>query len=547
MRTSSHHLLLVYPEFPKTYWGMQYSLPLFGKKALMPPLGLLTIAAMTPPEYEVRLVDLNCAPLTDDDLAWADMVCFSAMLPQKNSLFQTASRCQSLGKLVVFGGPFPTACAEECQPYCDVQVLNEGEVTWPLFLEDLAQGTYRSLYTSDEKPDMTTTPIPRFDLLHTDDYAIIPIQFSRGCPFQCEFCDIIVMFGRRPRTKTPAQLCAELQAVYDTGYRGVVFIVDDNFIGNKREAKRLLPELKAWNEAHGQPFMYGTEASINLADDPALLQLMVDCQFRWVFVGIETPSMESLTETLKYQNTKRSLLDSVQVIQNAGLLVYGGFIIGFDHDREDIFDRQIEFITQAAIPHAMVGLLVALPGTPLYKRMQETGRLKPDVYEGTSDQCGYTNMVTQLPARQLLEGYRKVIATIYSPHEYFRRSLEAFCRLPHPDALLARIHRVLYLQRINGMFILRRLRAQKAAQEHAGLRRKLIFLSRLFKGLSAEYKRQSVKFMWSVLKHCPDQFPRAIPCILMGVHYSRFSFEHVLPELEDTLAHLPEESTAKDA
>jgi radical SAM superfamily enzyme YgiQ (UPF0313 family) len=547
MRTSSHHLLLVYPEFPKTYWGMQYSLPLFGKKALMPPLGLLTIAAMTPPEYEVRLVDLNCAPLTDDDLAWADMVCFSAMLPQKNSLFQTASRCQSLGKLVVFGGPFPTACAEECQPYCDVQVLNEGEVTWPFFLEDLAQGTYRSLYTSDEKPDVTTTPIPRFDLLHTDDYAIIPIQFSRGCPFQCEFCDIIVMFGRRPRTKTPAQLCAELQAVYDTGYRGVVFIVDDNFIGNKREAKRLLPELKAWNEAHGQPFMYGTEASINLADDPALLQLMVDCQFRWVFVGIETPSMESLTETRKYQNTKRSLLESVQVIQNAGLLVYGGFIIGFDHDREDIFDRQIEFITQAAIPHAMVGLLVALPGTPLYKRMQETGRLKPDVYEGTSDQCGYTNMVTQLPARQLLEGYRKVIATIYSPHEYFRRSLEAFCRLPHPDGLLARIHRVLYLQRINGMFILRRLRAQKAAQEHAGLRRKLIFLSRLFKGLSAEYKRQSVKFMWSVLKHCPDQFPRAIPCILMGVHYSRFSFEHVLPELEDTLAHLPEESTGKDA
>jgi radical SAM superfamily enzyme YgiQ (UPF0313 family) len=546
MHNSYHHILLVYPEFPKTYWGMQYSLPLIGKKALMPPLGLLTIAALTPPGYELRLVDLNCAPLTDDDLAWADMVCFSAMLPQKKSLFETASWCQRLGKLVVFGGPFPTACAEECQRYCDVQVLNEGEVTWPLFLADLAQGTYRSLYTSDEKPDMTTTPIPRFDLLHTEDYAIIPLQFSRGCPFQCEFCDIIVMFGRRPRTKTPQQLCVELQAVYDTGYRGVVFIVDDNFIGNKREAKRLLPELQAWNEAHGQPFIYGTEASINLAEDAALMQQMVDCQFRWVFVGIETPSLESLTETMKYQNTKRSLLESVKMIQNAGLLVYGGFIIGFDHDTEDIFDRQIEFITQAAIPNAMVGLLVALPGTPLYKRMQETGRLKPDEYEGTSDQCGYTNMVTRLPARQLLEGYRKVIETIYTPHEYFRRSLDALSRLPHPDSRLARIHRVLSLQRANGLLILRHLRAKKATKERAGLLRKLTSLYSFFKGLSAEYKRESVKFMWSVLKHCPDQFPRAAPCIFMGIHYSKFSFEHVLPELENTLAQLPEESAAND-
>jgi radical SAM superfamily enzyme YgiQ (UPF0313 family) len=546
MPTSYPHLLLVYPEFPKTYWGMQYSLPLFGKKALMPPLGLLTIAAMTPPDYEVRLVDLNCTPLTDDDLAWADMVCFSAMLPQKRSLFDTASRCQQLGKLVVFGGPFPTACAEECRPYCDVQVLNEGEVTWPLFLDDLAHGTYKRLYTSDEKPDVTTTPIPRFDLLQPEDYAIIPIQFSRGCPFQCEFCDIIVMFGRRPRTKTPQQFCAELQAVYDTGYRGVVFIVDDNFIGNKREAKRLLPALQAWNEAHGQPFMYGTEASINLADDPAFLRQLVDCQFRWVFVGLETPSIESLQETMKYQNTKRSLLESVQVIQNAGLLVYGGFIIGFDHDTEDIFDRQIEFITQAAISNAMVGLLVALPGTPLYKRLQEAGRLQPAASEGNSDQCGYTNIVTRLPARQLLEGYRKVIDTLYTPHAYFTRSLDAFCRLPHPDSRLARMRRVLSLQRTNAMFLLRRLRAQKRAPGRPGPLRKLTFLYRLFQGLSAEYKRESLKFLWSVLKQCPDQFPRVIPCIFMGIHYSRFSFEHVLPALDHSLADLPAEGQAPD-
>ena len=537
MSNSYRHILMVYPEFPKTYWGMQYSLPVVGKKALMPPLGLMTIAAMTPPEYEFRLVDLNCAPLTADDLEWADLVCFSAMLPQKNSLFKTASWCKSVGKLVVFGGPFPTSCAEECTPYCDVQVLNEGEVTWPLFLEDLAQGTYRSIYTSEEKPDVTKTPIPRFDLVNIYDYAIIPIQFSRGCPFQCEFCDIIVMFGRRPRTKTPQQLCAELQAVYDTGYRGPIFIVDDNFIGNKREVKRLLPELKAWSKAHGNPFLYGTEASVNLADDTALMQQMVDCNFKSVFVGIETPSMESLNETMKYQNMNRSLLDSVKVIQNTGLLVHGGFIIGFDNDMEDIFDRQIEFITQAAIPNAMVGLLVALPGTPLYKRIQETGRLKPDGYGGTTDQCGYTNIVTILPARKLFEGYRKVIETLYTPHEYFRRSFEALSRFPHPDSLLARI------QYFRGLLALRNLRAKKARQKRAGL---LMKFYSVFKGLPPQYKRESLKFMWSVLKNCPDQFPRAIPFILLGIHYFRFSFEHVLPEIDRTLAQLPEESPKTD-
>src|SRR5438094_5922362 len=226
------HILMIYPEFPKTYWGMQYTLPLAGKKSSMPPLGLLTIAALTPAGYEFRVVDLNCEPLTDCDLEWADMVCFSAMLPQKTSLFETAPRCKAAGKLVVFGGPFPTACPEECRPYADVLVLNEGEITWPAFLADLAHGTYKSLYTSEEKPDVTQTPLPRFALVNLHDYTAVPLQFSRGCPFQCEFCDIIVMFGRRPRTKTPQQMTAELEAVYNTGYRGMIFIVDDNFIGN---------------------------------------------------------------------------------------------------------------------------------------------------------------------------------------------------------------------------------------------------------------------------------------------------------------------------
>ncbi len=395
---SYRHILLVYPKFPITFWGMQYLLPLLGKKAMMPPLGLITIAALTPPGYEFRLVDLNCEPLAEEDLAWADMVCVSAMLPQKSSLFAVGERCRKAGKLVVFGGPLPTACPEECAPYCDVQVLNEGEVTWPLFLADLERGTYGALYTNEDKPDITHTPIPRFDLLKVDDYLMIPIQFSRGCPFQCEFCDIIVMFGRRPRTKTPEQLCAELDALERTGFRGEVFIVDDNLIGNKREVRKLLPRLKEWNEAHNMPFFYGTEASINLADDAALLHDMVAAAFRWVFIGIESPSVESLQETLKFQNTKRSLADSVLTIENAGLLVEAGFIIGFDSDSEDIFDRQIDFINEAAIAGAIVGLLVALPGTPLFRRLREAGRLKADTFDAPADHCGYTNIVTVLPA-----------------------------------------------------------------------------------------------------------------------------------------------------
>lgn len=304
MTAPRRHILLVYPQFPKTYWGMQYILPLVGKKAVMPPLGLITIAAMTPQTYEMRLIDLNCELLTEDDLEWAEVVCFSAMLPQKPSLFRTAQQCQAAGKLVVFGGPYPTSCPEECTPYCDVLVLNEGEITWQEFLKDLEQGTLRSRYTTTEKPDVAQTPVPTFSLLKIRDYVAVPVQFSRGCPFQCEFCDIIVMFGRRPRTKTSTQVLRELTAVYETGYRGMIFIVDDNFIGNKKEVKRLLAALIEWNTAHGAPFFFGTEASVNLADDEELLRLMAQANFIWVFLGIETPSVESLRKPTRCRTSK---------------------------------------------------------------------------------------------------------------------------------------------------------------------------------------------------------------------------------------------------
>ena len=530
MTRTARHILLVYPQFPQTYWGMQYILPLLGKKALMPPLGLITIAAMTPETYEIRLVDLNCEPLAQADLEWADMVCFSAMLPQRPSLFQTAQQCQAAGKLIVFGGPYPTACPEECTPYCDVLVLNEGEITWREFLRDLEQGTYRSIYTTTDKPDVTQTPVPKFNLLKIRDYVAIPVQFSRGCPFQCEFCDIIVMFGRRPRTKTPAQVLEELTAVYETGYRGMIFIVDDNFIGNKKEVKKLLAALIEWNAANRHPFFFGTEASVNLADDQELLDLMARANFLWVFLGIETPSADSLRETRKVQNLKGSLIDKVKAIQRAGLLVYGGFIIGFDNDPADIFQRQIDFISAAAIPNAMIGPLVALPGTPLYARMKGSGRLieETDREHERTVASGYTNIVTRLPHRSLLEGQAKILETIYRPEAYYARAFVALSLLPHPRSLLRRIWRALWLAKA-GLSVL--LMIDNGGQSSRGWVHYLKSLHQLFRQLPWDFRRDSVHFAWRVFRHCPDQTPFILPFILMGFHLFMFTFDHAVPEL----------------
>ena len=552
MQPIYHRILLVYPEYDPSYWGMQYVLPIFNKKSFMPPLGLITIAALTPDAYEFRLVDLNCGALTDDDLEWADMVCVSATISQKTSLFAVAERCQAAGKLVVFGGPFPTACPEECRPYADVLVLNEGEVTWPVFLADLEAGTHQAVYTNSEKPDVTQSPIPRFDLLDINQYGSLPIQFSRGCPFQCEFCDIIVMFGRRPRTKTPAQMLAELDALYQTGYRGSVVIVDDNFIGNKREVKKLLPELVAWNEAHGLPFSYFTEATVDLANDDELMALMVAANFKTVFLGLETPSIDSLKETKKYQNIKRSLVDSVKAIQHAGLMVTGGFILGFDNDGEDIFDRQIDFIRQIAVPNAMVALLVALPGTPLYTRLEQAGRLLKADSDGSTTHSDrymihgdFTNIVPVLPRETLLQGYRKVLQTIYTPREFFERLLDTLCRQPGPTSPLARVQSGLRTTwRILGSTVVRS--AATTSYQAGGLVARLRVMQRAFRQLPEEYKRESWRFIWALLKKRPDQFANSLNTVFVGLHLYRFTFERVLPEIDTHLASLSDLNEAEE-
>lgn len=529
------HILMIYPKFPPTYWGSQYYLPLISKKAAMPPLGLITIAAMTPADSEIRLLDLNCESLKDSDMEWADMVCFSAMLTQKSSLFETAARCRAAGKLVVLGGPYPTACPEECAPHGDVLVLNEGELTWREFLQDLDQGTYKNVYTTPEKPDVTQTPVPRFDLLNLDYYAMLVVQFSRGCPYLCEFCDITVMFGRRPRTKTPAQMLKELDAIYETGFRGVIFIVDDNFIGNKKEAKKFLAALIDWNAERGHPFFFGTEVTVNLSDDAELLDLLVKANFIWVFMGIETPSAESLKETRKMQNLKGSLTDRVRQTQEAGLMVYGSFIVGFDNDTNDIFERQIEFITEAAIPNAMIGPLVALPGTPLYARMKQTGRL---IEGATSDEdrtlgSGYTNIVTRIPRKRLLEGHLKVIQTLYQPEAYFDRVTDLFSRMSHPASLPRRLKRV-FLLGISGVrnILVKLIKKQITVGTLVCQYRQL---RSAFEQFPEEYKRASQRFSRYIMRKYPDQALFIPHFITLGYHYYMFTFDHVVPGLTELL------------
>ena len=427
-------VLLINPEYPNTYWSFRHALPLEGRRSAFPPLGLLTVSALLPRRWERRLVDLNVRRLKDQHIEWADMVFCTAMLVQKESLREVVARCKAKGKRVVLGGPYVTTSVEN-MPEADHIFLGEAETTLPEFVRDLERGEARRLYRAPDKPALSLAPVPDFRLAERGRYSAMSVQYSRGCPFSCEFCDIIEIYGRVPRTKSPGQMLSELDALRATGWRGTVFIVDDNFIGNKRNVRTLLPELADWQERNGRPFSFLTEASVNLAEDEPLLAEMRRAGFRRVFLGIETPVVESLKEARKPQNTRGDLLESVRRIQSYGMEVMAGFIVGFDNDPEDIFERQINFIRESAIPLAMVGLLTALPDTQLWRRLKREGRLLAES-SGENTNCEL-NFVPKMDAARLVEGYQALMRTIYRPSEYYSRALECVRRMslerPEPN------------------------------------------------------------------------------------------------------------------
>ena len=413
------NVLLIYPEFPDTFWSFKHALKFILKRASLPPLGLLTVAAMLPDAWRPRLIDLNLRALRERDLEWADIVFISAMIAQRSSAETVIAQCRAAGKLIVAGGPLFTSAHEEF-PDVDHFVLNEAEITLPGFLHDFGEGVARRVYATTRFADIANSPAPRWELIDVKRYGSMAVQYSRGCPFDCEFCDVTAKFGHRPRTKTAAQVIKELDGLHAAGWRGQVFFVDDNLIGNKRTLRtELLPALMAWQRAKGCRFPLYTEASINLADDSELMRLMVEAGFDSVFVGIETPDAAALAECNKRQNQGRDLIADVRRIQRAGLQVQGGFIVGFDSDTPSIFHRQVEFIQRSGIVTAMVGLLNALPDTRLHARLHHEGRLLGRTSGDNVD--GTMNFVPVMPLETLQAGYRRILQSIYAPAPYYQR------------------------------------------------------------------------------------------------------------------------------
>jgi len=495
------NVLLIYPEFPDTFWSFKHALKFIRKKASSPPLGLLTIAAMLPPEWEKRLVDVNVRRLTNEDLAWADYAFVSAMTVQRESAYAIIARCKEAGIKVVAGGPLFTIEHEQFEGV-DHFVLNEAELTLPAFLQDLEQGHAQCVYATSEFPDIEKTPIPDWGLADLDCYATMSIQFSRGCPYNCEFCNVTALFGHRPRTKNAQQVIAELDGLYDLGWRGGVFFVDDNLIGNKRRLKsELLPALIEWRKGKAG-FQFSTEVSINIADDEQLVQMMVAAGFDTVFIGIETPEEDSLAECNKKQNLNRNLVEDVKRLQRAGLQVQAGFIIGFDSDSPSTFQKLVDFIQSSGIVTAMVGLLQAPPGTRLYEKLQQAGRLLERMSGDNVD--GTTNIIPVMNLDMLRNGYKSLMQHLYSPEVYYQR-VKTFLREYQPPKL-------------------------KVSLDFAHLSEYLLaFLRSIYRlGIVGKERVQYWKlFFWTLFRR-PRAFPLAITFAIYGYHFRRICELRVL-------------------
>ena len=494
--------LLVYPKFPPSYWGAQYALEFIGKKSAMPPLGLLTVAGMFPSGYQLKVVDMNVDPLTEEHLEWADMVFTSTMIVQKDSLREVIERAKRAQVPVIAGGPHPTTFYEEIDGV-DHFVLDEVEDTFGEFLKDFEKGRAQRIYRSSAKPSIKDAPLPRYDLIDVHVYGSMALQFSRGCPFDCEFCDITKLFGRVPRTKSAEQILAEFDVLYNLGWRGRMFLVDDNFIGNKRDAMHVLPEIARWQKARNYPFSLYTEASVNLSGLDDLLDAMVDAGFTMAFLGIETPNREALLKTKKAQNTHRHddnfLLNAVRKIQEKGLEVTAGFILGLDSDGEEAFDAQIEFIQQAGIPTAMVGLLSALKGTDLYKRLQNEGRL---LEESSGNNVSVSlNFRTEMDHEVLIQGYKRVLSTLYDPglKNYFGRCLTMLQRVK------SRSHVTPKIGKAEWMALAKSLKRQLLSRQGPAY----------------------LKFLLAVVKEKPRVFSDAVRLAILGYHFEKTTSQQI--------------------
>jgi radical SAM superfamily enzyme YgiQ (UPF0313 family) len=490
------NVLMIYPQFPETFWSFRHALKFIGKKAVSPPLGLLTVAAMLPKDWNLRLVDLNIRNLTTEDLSWGDYAFISAMAAQRKSAVSTIQSCKTAGVKVVCGGPL-FVYEHDQFPEVDHFVLNEAELTLPPFLADLARGAARPLYSTLEYAELTVTPTPAWELIDFRSYSTMDVQFSRGCPYNCDFCNVTALLGHRPRTKTVQQIVSELNRLYHLGWRGNIFFVDDNFIGNKRILKtELLPALIEW-QADRAGISFSTEASINLADDEDLMHLMASAGFTSVFIGIETPDEDSLASCNKKQNMKRDLIADVKRIQRAGMQVQGGFIVGFDTDQASIFQRQIDFIQKSGIVTAMVGLLQAPPGTKLYERMKRESRLIARLSGDNVD--GTTNILPSMGLEALKGGYKLVLETIYLPDQYYRR-VRTFLKEYQPPKINVSLdfeHVIMYLR---------------------------AFLRSIFQlGILGKERAHFWQLLFWTLFRRPRLFPFAVTLAIYGHHFLKIS------------------------
>jgi radical SAM superfamily enzyme YgiQ (UPF0313 family) len=501
-------ILCVSPLFPETYWGQEHALRLIGKRALLPPLGLLTVAALLPRDWDVRLCDMNVTPLDDSDLAWADVVFLSGMLVQRPSMLEVAARARAAGKTIVAGGPHATATPDAVEPYVDCIVVGEAEdVIAPLCSAlETDRTALPPRFVAAERPRLKQLPPPRYDLLDIGAYHAVGVQWGRGCPFNCEFCDVVELFGRRPRTKEPEQFCRELDAVLATGFRGSLFVVDDNFVGNRKETLAMLGPLAAWMKKHDFPFQMFTEASIDLAGCDDLIAGMVAAGFDCVFVGIETPSPAALREAHKLHNLATDLDQAVAKLIRSGLDVMAGFIMGFDADDAAALERQRDWVLRSPIPQAMIGVLTALPGTRLERRLAREGRL---VERSSGETFGRPNFRTKLPESTLLETYGAALAQIYRPKEYFTRCLRALELHPSADTL----------SHLPWSYALRCLAGSIWRQ-----------------GVTGNYRGAYWRFLGKVLLRAPKRIARAISMAIAGEHMIRYTRESVLPRLAGAIA-----------